>query len=248
MQPNITGTWPWFPFKNSGNGISGSDVSIIVELDAPLSCPFNLLLVKHPKLNMCQDTREIHTPVHQKWGWGGAGTHRRSGNGEQDRWCLWSYPPSVMDEPAAPENSGAAEKGTCDSSLPVTASPMATGNQQQWWQGSSLHTQQRPHSSPCPQSVVHGGDNSRHGRGAHKPGSPHHPLPPSTTEAMPGTQAAPDVTEAPTIPVQQVATLAAERHLQTWRHKQQQGDLQLPAEVVVGGKCQFSNIARGSSG
>ena len=30
----------------------------------------------------------LHTPVHQKWGWGGAGTHRRSGNGEQDRWCL----------------------------------------------------------------------------------------------------------------------------------------------------------------
>ena len=48
--------------------------------------------------------------------------------GEQDRWCLWSHPLSVMDEPAAPENPVAAEKGTCDSSLPVTASPMATGN------------------------------------------------------------------------------------------------------------------------
>lgn len=63
-----------------------SDVSIIVELDTPLSRPFNLLLVKLPKLNIGfsaqhQDTREIHTPVHHTWGGGGAGTHRRSGNG-----------------------------------------------------------------------------------------------------------------------------------------------------------------------
>lgn len=49
--------------------------------------------------------------------------------GEQDRWCLWSHHPSVMDEPAAPENPVTAETGTCDSSLPVLASPVATGNQ-----------------------------------------------------------------------------------------------------------------------
>ena len=62
MQLNITDTWPWFPFKNSGNGISGSDVSIIVELDAPLSRPFNLLLVKHPKLNIGFSAQHARTP------------------------------------------------------------------------------------------------------------------------------------------------------------------------------------------
>lgn len=148
-----------------------------------------------------------------------------------------------MDEPAAPENPVAAEKGTCD---PVSLSQhrlCTQGTGLQRWQGSSLQSQQAYTPalplicSPwrwqlqtwqrCPQPCLH-------------------TLYPSTAEAVPRTQAAADVTEAPTIPVWQVATVAAARH----------ANLEAPAATRDsatssrgggGWKCHFSTY-RGSSG
>ena len=76
-----------------------------------------------------QDTREIHTPVHQKWGGGGSGTQRVSGDGGT-RQVVPVIPSPFCDGwacgPREPSDSRSAHVWL---QSPVSAPPVATGNQ-----------------------------------------------------------------------------------------------------------------------